>query len=414
MKSLVTLSKAGCTGLIIYFFWYVEKYGNNKLFVYGSFLIASIPIIIDVLNNRELDISIIPIGVWNNFIMVVYCFITGLFVAINQNALVSSLITYLIYSIVSFAICYVSIKEKSITWLLLAIITSTLICCASMCFDGYHYDANRIVLSANSNPNVLGIILTIGVFCVAYLFNQSISRITIGTVLILVLFYYVIQTGSRKSFIASCLIIFCWFLGAVKQLLYSKKQAYQVYLVVFVVGVIILSFIYYRNFYTVSALHSRFQTISNEESNSNRIQYYLQAVNLLEEHPLFGVGFSQFGYTISGRPGHSHSTYAEAIACFGTVGSIIYFIPIIITCIKTFCLSVFEKNNSKSKLIFAFVLMEMFLGTVTIFFYEMFHFIAWSIILISVNNNYLNVDPKYKNEKLLDNIKMGKTKYVKD
>ena len=339
--------------------------------------------------------------------------VSGIIVAINQEALISSLITYLIYSVISFEICYISYKEKSFRWFLLSIIAGVIICCIHMATNGYHYDYQRIVLSGNSNPNILGIILSIGLFCAAYTFNKNLKEIILGSCIIIPVLYYVIQTGSRKSFIAAGIITAFWLFNIVKKGLKEKKKGNTFVICILFIFLTLLGIQYYKNEFTSSSVFSRMQTFADEDSNAFRIYYYQKAFDFFSDSPLIGKGFSQFGYALQNRPGHSHSTFAEAIACFGLLGCILYFTPIIMA----FRQSVIKARNShwgyRPSMILVLTCVELFLGVGTVYFYEMFHFFLWTIIYLALSENVLNKEETETSQ--LETIKVFRGyKYVKN
>lgn len=151
----------------------------------------------------------------------------------------------------------------------------------------------------------------------------------------------------------------------------------------------------------------RMSHMNNEDSNSFRIFLYQEGFNLFKAHPFFGVGIDQFKHFES-VGAYAHSTYAEMIADFGFVGSIIYCIPIIGVFIDTIImLNMFEFEYTRI-LSFGIVCSELFLGVGQIFFFEPVHFVIWSIIYYLTFTDW--------NSGSLKNTKLkfkGRYKYVK-
>ena len=369
--------------LIIYYCWYVEAFGNQPIIVYGSFLLMSSCLLLIHLLTNEIRISEIPYGIWNFLPVIAYSFITGLFVSYNYGTLLHAIRQYLIYFIIIYTFCIVSNHTGSYEWILITINIAIFICCVHLTLFGHHYSANRIVLSSNSNPNILGSFLNLGLFSIVYRTKFKAMPLLIAIPEVCFVFYNVIMTGSRKSFIVSIAILIIWLLAMASQVFCTGSIERRTLFILLLMCAFFAFYYFYGTFIKNTEVIARMGTMGNEESNSARIEMYRAAYRIFIKKPLFGGGLDQFRYW-SGRGGYSHSTYAEAIADLGLIGSILYFIPFIFTIFKTIIL-VINNRYFRHILILGLCLVEFFLGTVQIWFFEMVHIFTWGIIFIIIH-----------------------------
>ena len=198
----------------------------------------------------------------------------------------------------------------------------------------------------------------------------------------MLLFYYsIIECGSRKYLIASGALVIIW-LAAIFKDQWGKSDTQQRILWIIVAILFTLLAIYlFNSVYLQSDTYLRMQDMDNT-GNQKRIWFYKKAWDILLEHPFFGGGYDQFryrtNYGIVG--GYAHSTYAEAIADFGFVGCMIYFLPIFYVSYQIIKRAVITERNYTSLLLGAFCIAELFLGVGQIFFMEFYHFLAWMIL----------------------------------
>ena len=123
--------------------------------------------------------------------------------------------------------------------------------------------------------------------------------------------------------------------------------------------------------------------MESDTSNEARIDMYRDAFNVFLQKPIFGGGLEQYSlWTGTGRI--AHSTYAEAIADFGLIGSIIYFIPYLYTVYRAFAIQNRVDEQYKCRMVLVLCMVELFLGIVQIWFMEVTHFYCWTIIFLIV------------------------------
>ena len=353
-----------------------------------------------------INIKDIPFGIWYQVFLALYFFTTSLLIAYDQSSSLHSVRQYIIYCIIMYAICLITNHKKSYAWLLKIINIAVMICCVHLVGWGHHYTTNRIVLSTNSNPNLLGTILNLGLFVVLFQTKMSIKSLTIYFPQICLLLYNIIMTGSRKSLIVSIALIIMWSFSTSIYIKNTgnKKQKFAV--LILLLCAICALWYFYNTFVIHTAVIDRMQTMGNEESNGVRIEMYKEALEIFYDKPLLGGGFDQYKF-LSGRGGYSHSTYAEAIADFGFFGFVLYFVPYVLVVYHAYKLAFFENRSFCSLFVFGFCIVELFLGTVQIWFAEISHFFSWTLIFLIVQGieNESGIGSKLKDKRYRKYVK---------
>ena len=377
---MLKITKISATALIFYILFYLQVWGDNHLILYGTAFLSVLSMLIHCIQQGYMNFSNVPYGVWNNLIMVIYTLTTGLFVSDNYATTVSSSVTFAAFSIVCVSICYASSEEGSFEWVLKVLIVTALVCALYAIFRGNDMKGYGRTLSATNNPHSFSAVMSLGIFSVAYIRRAIDERIklVLSIGLISLFFYSIIQSGSRKYFVSSLGLIVIFIIACLKKWL-SKGDVQQRILFVFAsIGFLLVALFYFKGIYYQSNMYLRMNAVDNA-GNQNRIEFYKKAWEIFLDHPIFGGGYDQFQY-LSGTGGYAHSTYAEAIADFGLVGSVIYFTPMIWILFRLLKEALIEERDYSSLLLAAFCLSEIFLGIGQIFFMEFYHFISWMII----------------------------------
>lgn len=373
-----------CAVLIVYFCWYVEAFGNLSLVVNGSFLLMAACIGVVWIVEGQIRMEEIPYGIWNHLLMVVYSLVTGVFVALYSDTLIHTVRQYFIYFIIVYSFCFVSAHYNSYEWILRAVNIAVMICCIHLIFFGYHYSENRIVLSANSNPNLLGTILNLGLFCLLYRTKFSFKSLSWIIPEICLLTYNIVMTGSRKSFFVATGMLMIWGYSMIGSVMKNGSKKQKVLVWIFV-AIAVLAFIrFFNDFVTNTELFSRMKTMKNEDSNDSRVGMYLAAFEIFKKHPFWGAGLDQYQF-LSGFGLYSHSTYAEMISSFGFFGSWLYIAPFLYALYQSTVFALRSDKGFRAKLVLGFVIVEFFLGIGQIWFYDMSHFIAWTLIFLMLH-----------------------------
>ncbi len=376
---LIQAAKAFLSLLIIYYFWYNEAFSHNALLVYTCFFGALICTTIHILINGISIDKDIPLAVKNCFVILLYALVTGFIVSYNTTALMADWIMVLKYSAIAFMICYVSSNKKSMDWVLKLIIITSAISAIQLNINGYRAYTYRVSLSSHNNPNALGIMLSMGVFSIVFLCKKEIKSILASFALITLLLYSIIETGSRKSLIVSVVMVFLWMITFLKWIYKSDLTTLKISTTVILIIFISIIVYFYVKSFVGSNLQGRMNFFNEDDSNESRLNFYRLAWNVFLDKPFFGGGLLQFAFW-SGAGTYSHSTFAESIADFGFVGSILYFVPLLITWCRSFKKAFNSKLTSyKNKMVFFFICGEVFFAFVTILFTEVYHFVGLAI-----------------------------------
>lgn len=380
------LCQATCSVLIVYFCWYVQAFGNLAIVVNGSFLIMCGCIGVIWYCDGTVHKNDIPYGVWSQLIMVGYCLLTGFLIAYDQVTLMDAVKHYLIYVVIMIGISVVTTHNQSYDWILTTIRIAALICCVHLLGWGYHYrGGSRIVLSSNSNPNLLGTILNVGLFCILLRTEVSFKSLAINIPQVCLVLYNIVMTGSRKSLIAATMIMVFWGLSSFVHTIKKGNKKQKILICCVLICAAVAAWYFFITFVSHTAVMDRMQTMDNEESNGERIKMYHEAVEIMLDNPVFGCGLNQFAF-LSGRGGYSHSTYAEAISNFGFVGSVLYFFPFLVTFARAVQMAFFADKTFICRFTLGFCIVEFFLAVGQIWFYDMAHFLAWTIIFLIIQN----------------------------
>lgn len=398
---MLKITKISATALIFYILFYLQVWGDNHIILYGTAAVTVLSMAVYCFQQGYLDFSNVPFGIWNNLIMVAYSLITGFFVAYNYDAVISSCITFASFSIVCVAICYVSSEEGSFEWVLKVLIALAIVCAVYALFRGADWVGYGRTLSLTNNPHAFAAVMNLGIFSVAFLRRNKERAVSLFSALLILFFFYsIIECGSRKFLIASLCLIIIWLFASFKNQWLKSNCQQRIIWVVLSTAFLLLAIYFFRRMYSQSSLYLRMQE-ADDSGNQNRIRMYLKAWDILLEHPIFGGGYDQYKYfsVSKGVGGYAHSTYAEAIADFGFVGSILYFAPIVYVSYQILRKAFIFERNYGAALLAALCIAELFLGIGQIFFMEFYHFLAWMMIFYyskEENQNEMIMYPQCK------------------
>lgn len=388
-----TISKLCVCVFFFYVFWFKYSYRENKIILYGSMGIAAICMAFDYFMSENTWKLRVPWGVLLNLVMCVYSLVTGVWVAKNQDYLNNALKTYLCFSVMLLILCYVSQDEKGIDWVFKALIGVCLVSAVYVIFKGCYWYGYGYTLSKDNNPNGLGVLMDIGVFCAIYRSKERPKHTMVYLGMIVLFTYIIIGCGSRKCLIAAAIICLLAFFPLIKNLWYTGNQIKRLVIVLFAIILVFGIYYYFTHIYITSDSYKRMQGLgdSAEGSSAHRMLYYQYAWNYCKEHPLFGIGLNQF---TAWNPYHqySHSTYAEALANWGLIGCAIYFIPAILAGIRLIRMLLYRENTYIVRLLLALWATEIFLGIGQIWFYEPTHLIIWTVLYVLIET--LDADKK--------------------
>ena len=176
-----------------------------------------------------------------------------------------------------------------------------------------------------------------------------------------------------------------WLFFAFKQV-YRTGTSRDRWLITFFYIIIITAAVwYYLHEFVGSNSYERLANIEESQANQSRIKYYQLGFEFFVDSPVFGIGLGQFALR-NPNGAYSHSTIIEGIASWGTVGSLLYFVPLLTATYRAIKLA-FRSSDQQAVIIAALCIMELFLAFLQIFFYSFQHMIAWSIIFVYIHKH---------------------------
>ena len=381
--TLRTISKMATIAFIFYVLWFRYSFRQSPVILNGTAGIAIGCVVLDMFLMRSNIKELIPPGVTINLIMCIYSLVTGVFVAYSYDILLAQVKTLFAFSCMSVVMGYICMQEKSIDWLIHTLIALAVTCCLFVTLRGYSWQGYGHTLSEDHNPNNLGVTMCMGLFALAYKGKPNTKAVFYAVPLAVLFLYFVVGSGSRKSLIAAGMICSLWAWPMMTQTWKNGSPAKRLVLVLIFLLIGAGVWYYFTNVYITSDSYERMQTLgdSDEGSSGLRMLYYKLSIEYLMESPFFGLGLYHF---IVWNPFHqmSHSTYAEALSCWGLVGSCIYFYPFLRATVRAFLMAFRADSNYMDRIILTLVITEFFLGVGQVFFYEIQHMILWTLIFI--------------------------------
>ena len=192
-------------------------------------------------------------------------------------------------------------------------------------------DGRRTImfLGAKMDPNILGAIFVIAIFCTIYLFRIETGYLyrVVFSVLILLLVAGVFLTGSRGSVIALSVSLL---LMAAMYLIKKKRKNTIIYLLIGIAAIILALYFFLPD----NLLNNRYSLANilglNEYDNRmhNRYTIWLSSLKLFIKKPLFGFGCGNFFTAIETvyRQCASHNLIVLEIVEMGIIGSLPLFV----------------------------------------------------------------------------------------
>lgn len=381
--SIYKIAKICIYIFFVYILWFIYLFGEKLSILYGSIFVATLCVSYEIIRNKKDIRSFCPYGILMNVIMCFYSVLTGVFVARNQQILIDNVKTYACFSIVCFDICYVSHREKNIEWLLKIIIAICVISSTNILINGTFVSGYGYVLSPKQNPNLLGLTMDLGIFSVAFKSIKAKKNNIIYYGLAVLFLYTIIQCGSRKCLLSALIICLFWMFTYIKKT-WKKGTQSKIFVICLIVLFVLVIRYYYENIYINTYSYNRMEILGSDELGSSsqiRKMYYQYAVDYFGEHPFFGIGLGQFAVW-NPLHGYSHSTYAEVLASWGFIGSVLYFSPAIMIGFKLFKTIMAKEHEEVTRIVLALWAMEIFMGVGQIWFYEIEHMMAWTLIYL--------------------------------
>lgn len=388
---LLNLSKLFLALLILYAGYFQNVFFQipNMLLILGFFTILFLLIL---MYQKSTPISYgftLEIVLW--IVFAIISLSVGCLTVMEPNHLVTSIITLVEDLILIVVICFICKYDGNTDYIVKVFIVLALMSAVTTIFFGEGYrGSTQISLTSNTNPNELGILLAIGIFCLLHKFdaNKKLNMVFVF-VGILIFLYTIILTGSRKSFLAAILLLIYWFLFCLGGVLKKANFGTKMGTIVLILIAIVFSIYFIVPIFDGSVLFQRLICLFGQ-GDAIRIGMYNEAYQFFLSSPLFGIGYKNYEL-LSIYQTYSHSTYAEALACTGLFGTLFYFSAYVTMAVKTVKIITNKHLNYdihvRAKTILGIFMIMVFLGTGTIHFYEISSSVVFAII-ISFNKLY--------------------------
>ena len=371
--------------IFLYFNWFQYVFGIRQSILYVAALTLAVLIGFDICLKKRIVIFKSLSIVKTYIIFGSYALLTGLFIATDRVFMLTALLQFFEYVYICYTIYYISRTEASMEWILKVFYITALICGLQTLFFGeVRRSASLFVttIGETNNPNTLGILMVFGIIAVLFDFESFQNQFLLKMSSIALFSYIVILTGSRKSFLAMVIILVFWLINYFTYTKFNKNNIQFIGFkglfrkLVIILGVVAaLTYVSGGAFSESSMMTKLLQLFTHGGlSESERIPLYLQAFAFFKQYPLFGIGFRQYEVLYFGHI-YSHSTYAEILSCTGIVGTLIFFLPIVILLLKLVVSSFIYKNEScyKYRIILLVLLTELFIAGTQIVIYDLSH-----------------------------------------
>lgn len=292
--------------------------------------------------------------------------------AASVSHVIDGLFKYFQRTLLIILITYICEHEKSIIFAIRSLAVTAVACAGASLLGMNDYSQKLTVESgANISTNDIGSIMAFGCFAILFAFGTGENKKTYKVLLklgyILAAVSVIAIAGSRKSIVAilimfALMFVFCWND-------YFKKMTSLQFVSITLVSIVAIYVVsnYLLPYFEDTNLYARMFGRGVErtaKSDESRIVLYQNALNDFIHHPLFGLGFNNYGYY---HGNYTHSTYAEPLACSGIFG-LLYLIPYLHILINQIKLSfskqeIYTKTNRVfQKEMLAFYIAFLFVG----------------------------------------------------
>lgn len=388
---------------LLYMNWYKEVRGDVSAILYGSVLLLTISLLLPFGEEDQRHIDLTCMTEFYKVLLVfgIYCLISGVIVSYYKALFFSSIITFFCYLVVLFDCCLISRRDGGWEWLLKEMLCVAIICSFQTVLFGkgmMNGGAIAITMGELNNPNALAHVVLIGIISLASLNKNTLKNIWILILLLLLMAYTILISGSRKNLISLGLFLMVWGYSARHRIKFAKDREVKAEDIIALILVAVVAVCYFISRYVNTDQYNRLLRVftgEDETTYNGRIGMLKDAFSIWSAHPIFGIGYDQYKI-YSGYGGYSHSTYAEVLSCTGVIGTLILFIPIIRYLFIMINSIANTENEVKSKHImcFAGLIIELFLGIGQIWIYGITH----ELFLVCILGKYDEYYRQYTNE----------------
>lgn len=371
--------------LSIFIFYQVfikEAFGNFPIILYGTVILSTILIAIDIMNQH----GKLPIFGFSAMLVFygLYSFISGMFVSRDLSWFYSIMVTYLAFALVCYDCCYIIKRTESSEWILNVFLISALACSVKTIFFGADYRTEVIVrtMSAENNPNNLGLSMIVGIFALISRKKYIINRFWLTMATALVFLYVILLSASRKCLFAALILIGMWIVSV----LHTDKHlsARKISMILAVIVAISAGSYYFITKYSATSSFAR-MLLLNSSANS-RASLYQDAIEYWKTSPIIGIGFCQYQIWSPYRL-YSHSSYAEILSCTGIIGFIIFFAPLVYYLVRILKAGLRKDEDNHYDLFMCLIMMiiELALGVGQIFIYDVTHLLMLTYLCMGTD-----------------------------
>ena len=243
----------------------------------------------------------------------------------------------------------------------------------------------RLALSETGNANVFGHNAVLGA-CMTPLAFKNDTRIKkilhIGLVILFTM--AVVISASRMSFIALVGYLGIYLLVIAPRSIRPSRFSWGVrFLGVLGVAIVVLYFVSesLTDTLIIDRMNELFNVLDTGEGDGEaRVYLYEEAWKLFLQHPIFGVGYANFGPMHYGV--YTHSTYAEILSCTGLMGFVpfvCYYLYISRELKKGVRLDNAKRLSTNHHLVLVFIVL-LLLGIGEILIYKIKYFVVFGIL----------------------------------
>ena len=350
---ILNVAKAALYGIFLNYYCYYVLRGS--FIPRGTVIFLAIAIVcvgMDIINRQRIRIGT-EFRCW--ILYTILAFITtALVTGASDLDFIGDIIKFVQRLAITFAVAYICEQEKSIRFgmQLMAVVAFAAAVSILFVIDDFRLKLD-ISTGADLSANDIGAIMAYGIFAILFAFGKRGKPALLLTCLkvagIICMLIVIFLAGSRKSAYAVAIVIVLMVLLCVPD--YFKEFNLGQFFVILIVGVATY-FVVSREllpFAEQTNLYARmFGTAvdTTADSDADRVELYILAMEEFWEHPLFGLGFNYF---TKAHGNYTHSTYAEPLACCGLIG-LFYLYPYVLIVKNQIQLILRNEKKSLSRL----------------------------------------------------------------
>ena len=350
---ILNVAKAALYGIFLNYYCYYVLRGS--FIPRGTVIFLAIAIVcvgMDIINRQRIRIGT-EFRCW--ILYTILAFITtALVTGASDLDFIGDIIKFVQRLAITFAVAYICEQEKSIRFgmQLMAVVAFAAAVSILFVIDDFRLKLD-ISTGADLSANDIGAIMAYGIFAILFAFGKRGKPALLLTCLkvagIICMLIVIFLAGSRKSAYAVAIVIVLMVLLCVPD--YFKEFNLGQFFVILIVGVATY-FVVSREllpFAEQTNLYARmFGTAvdTTADSDADRVELYILAMEEFWEHPLFGLGFNYF---TKAHGNYTHSTYAEPLACSGLIG-LFYLYPYVLIVKNQIQLILRNEKKSLSRL----------------------------------------------------------------